>query len=196
MFDFQFDFCDFDALLVAWISYSPTYRTCLLTCDDSACWLQWVKNSCAAIVFWTHFTRSALAVQPSFRGQRLHRAWTVVLTRGRLRRQTRGAPAYPRQSRGFMLVVRPPLITLGLCSVRAAEHGSCRNIILLRTRRQTNKTSHLLLLVSQTVFSLYRRRMPIYYTMITSLTRNASILSGGRGLRLLWLKPGNQHRAT
>ena len=79
-----------------------------------------------------------------------------------------------------MLVVRPPLIVLGLCSVRAAEHGSCRNIILLRTRRQTNKTSHLLLLLSQTVVSLYRRRMPIYYTMITSLTRNASILSGGR----------------
>ena len=28
--------------------------------------------------------------------------------------------------------------------------------------------------------------------MLTSLTRNALILSGGRGLRLLWLRPGNQ----
>ena len=35
----------------------------------------------------------------------------------------------------------------------------------------------------------------IYYTMLTSLTRNALILSGGRGLRLLWLRPGNRHRA-
>ena len=32
--------------------------------------------------------------------------------------------------------------------------------------------------------------------MLTSLTRNALIFSGGRGLRLLWLRPGNRHRAS
>ena len=84
-----------------------------------------------------------------------------VLTRARLLRQSRGASADPRQSRGFTLVVRPLLITLGLCSVTAAEHGSCRNILLLRTRRQTNKTSHLLLPLSLTVVSLYGRHVPI-----------------------------------
>jgi len=36
----------------------------------------------------------------------------------------------------------------------------------------------------------------IYYTRLTSLTRNALILSGGRGLRLLLLRPGNRHRAS
>ena len=40
----------------------------------------------------------------------------------------------------------------------------------------------------------------IYYTLLTSLTRNALILSGGRGIRLLWLwlwlRPGNRHRAS
>jgi len=35
----------------------------------------------------------------------------------------------------------------------------------------------------------------IYYTMLTSLTCNALTLSGGRGLRLLWLRTGNRHRA-
>ena len=85
-----------------------------------------------------------------------------VLTRARLLRQSRDASADPRQSRGFTLVVRPLLITLGLCSVKAAEHGSCRNILLLlRTRRLTNKTSHLLLPLSLAVVSLYGRHVPI-----------------------------------
>ena len=59
-----------------------------------------------------------------------------------------------------MLVVRPPLVALGLCSVRTEQRGSCRNILLLRTRRQTNKTPHLLLLSLTVTVSLYRRRVP------------------------------------
>ena len=40
---------------------------------------------------------------------RVHKPNGVALTRGRLRRQSRGASAHPRQSTGFWLLVRPPL---------------------------------------------------------------------------------------
>jgi len=61
---------------------------------------------------------------------------------------------------------------LGLSNVRREEHGSYRNILLLQTWQQTNKTSHLLLL-SQAAF-LYRRRVPV----LTKVPGHTGVASG------------------